>query len=161
MEKAERRPSVRGIGLGLIELERLRARVGRLFAALEEAAEEAAPGAPGVWCPPVDLYESGEAVEVHIELPGVSAEQIKLTLTTAHLRISGTKVRSVPQGRLAHLCSERNYGEFNRVVPLRWPVRAPGATAKLRNGLLTVRLPKLEDRRGAEFVVPVEEAGDG
>jgi HSP20 family molecular chaperone IbpA len=34
------------------------------------------------------------------------------------------------------------------------------ATAELRNGILLVRLPKLKDRRGAAFKVPVKEAGD-
>jgi HSP20 family molecular chaperone IbpA len=46
-------------------------------------------------------------------------------------------------------------------VPLRWPVRVRGATAELKNGLLIVRLPKLADRRGAAFKVPIKERDEG
>ncbi|HVF27193.1 MAG TPA: Hsp20/alpha crystallin family protein, partial [Pyrinomonadaceae bacterium] len=56
-----------------------------------------------------------------------------------------------------HLCSERAYGHFNRAVPLRWPVRANEATASLCGGVLTVRLPKLSDRRGASFQIMVKD----
>jgi HSP20 family molecular chaperone IbpA len=69
------------------------------------------------------------------------------------------KTRSQPTRRIiAHLCSERNYGRFNRIIPLqRWVISVHEATAELRNGVLTVHLPKLKDRRGAEFRVPVKE----
>ena len=51
---------MRTIGLERIEVERLRQRVGRLFAALQEAVEDVAPAQPGAWLPPVDLCESLE-----------------------------------------------------------------------------------------------------
>jgi HSP20 family protein len=142
-------------GLTRSELERLRGRVERLLAALEEAAEEIAPPVPGALLPPVDLCESDGAVTVRVELPGVEAEMLEVTLTNTHLRIAGRKKKGAPRGRAVHLCSERSYGHFNRVIPLRWPVRIAEATAHLRNGVLTVSLPKLKDRRGAEFRITV------
>ncbi len=137
------------------ELERLRARVDRLLAALQEASEMEALDAPGAWLPPVDLSESPAGVTIEMELPGVRAESVEVTLTNEHLRVSGRKRKSAPRGVISHLCSERSYGHFKRTVPLRWPVRADGATAELKNGVLTVRLPKLEDRRGTEFRIEV------
>lgn len=148
---------VRAIGLEGLELERLRDRVGQLYAALEEAAEEIAPPDPGTWLPSVDLCEGTDAVIVRVELPGVNAGQIEVTLTNAQLRVTGVKKRSAPRGRTAHLCSERAYGHFNRVVTLRWPVRASEATAMLDDGVLTVRLPKLDERRGVSFRIQVTE----
>ncbi|MGH9903784.1 MAG: Hsp20/alpha crystallin family protein, partial [Pyrinomonadaceae bacterium] len=143
-----------------IELERLRVRVGRLFEALQEAAEMVAPPVPGALLPPVDLCESDEAITMHVELPGVPAELIKVTLTSTQLRIGGRKKQGAPRGRIAHLCSERCYGNFSRVVPLRWPISVRDATAELRHGVLTVWLPKIKDRRGAEFTVRVKKAKD-
>jgi HSP20 family molecular chaperone IbpA len=61
---------------------------------------------------------------------------------------------------LSHLCSERSYGKFSRLVPLRWTVSLRDATAEMANGILTVNLPKIEDRRGAEFKIPVKDATD-
>ncbi|HVF49208.1 MAG TPA: Hsp20/alpha crystallin family protein [Pyrinomonadaceae bacterium] len=138
-----------------VELEQLRERVGRLLVMLQEATDDIAPPVPGALLPPVDVCESEEGITVRVELPGVPAELIEVALTTHHLRITGKKKKGAPRGRIAHLCSERNYGHFNRTVPLRWPVNVREATAELRNGLLTLHLPKLKDRRGAEFIITV------
>ncbi|MGI9106578.1 MAG: Hsp20/alpha crystallin family protein [Pyrinomonadaceae bacterium] len=151
----------RVVGLERIEIERLRNRVGRLFAALQEVAEDGVSSVPGGWSPPVDLCESENVICICVEVPGVSAEQIEVSLTSTYLRISGKKKRRVFRGSISHLCSERSYGDFTRTVPLRWPVRVRGATAELENGLLIVRLPKLADRRGAAFKVPIKGRDEG
>ncbi|HEY9284019.1 MAG TPA: Hsp20/alpha crystallin family protein [Pyrinomonadaceae bacterium] len=141
-----------------IELERLRERVGRLLAMLSEAMGEAQDGAtPGAWSPPADVCETADAVVVRVELPGVGAGEIEVVLTGNELRLTGTKKGRAPRGRVTHLCSERAYGKFCRTVPLRRPVRTRGARAALKDGLLTVTLPKLADRRGAEFRIEVKD----
>ncbi|HYE64643.1 MAG TPA: Hsp20/alpha crystallin family protein [Pyrinomonadaceae bacterium] len=150
--------AARAIGLERIELERLRDHVGRLFTALQEATETDVPPTPGAWSPPVDLCEVSDAIIVRVELPGVRAEQIKVGLTNTQLRICGEKKKRAPRSRvISHLCSERSYGNFSRVVTLRWAVDVRNATAELTDGVLVVRLPKRKDRRGAEFEVPVRD----
>jgi len=150
--------AVHAAGLERIELERLRTRVGQLFATLQEATDDTSAPLPGVWLPAIDLCESSDAVTLRVEVPGVRAEQIQVSLSSTCLRISGKKrKRSVPRGRLVHLCSERIFGDFERVVSLRWPIDVNGATAELQNGILVVHLPKLRDRRGMEFKVAVKE----
>src|SRR6185436_1170588 len=150
---------VRATGLERLELHRLRDRVGRLFAALQEATVAEEPLASETWAPPVDLCESGDAIVIYVELPGLTAEQIRVGATNTQLRIWGEKKRRMPRNRiLSHLCSERSYGKFSRIVPLRWTVSLQNATAKVTNGVLTVCLPKIEDRRGAEFKIPVTDA---
>ncbi|HEU4597352.1 MAG TPA: Hsp20/alpha crystallin family protein [Pyrinomonadaceae bacterium] len=149
------RKAVHAVILERDQLERLRARVDRLLAALQEASEMEALDTPGAWLPPVDLSESPACVTVEMELPGVRAESVEVTLTNERLTITGRKRKGAPRGVISHLCSERSYGHFKRTVPLRWPIRAAGATAALKNGVLTVRLPKLEDRRGTEFKIGV------
>lgn len=150
---------IRATGLERLELQRLRDRVGRLFAALQEATEAENPLASGAWAPPVDLCETQEAIWVRVELPGVTSEQIRIGLCNTKLRIWGEKKRRAAGRRIvSHLCSERSYGKFSRVVPLRWTISVRDATAELKNGILRIRLPKIEDRRGAEFSVTVEDA---
>jgi len=141
------------------DLERLRGRVGRLFVALQEASEMVA-GEAGAWLPPVDLCESESFVTVSVELPDVRAEQVEVTLTNEQLRVRGRKRKGAPRGVISHLCSERSFGQFARTVPLRWPIRKDGATAVLKDGVLTIRLPKLEDRRGCEHKVEVKESDE-
>ncbi len=150
--------TVRATGLERLELQRLRDRVGRLFAALQEATVAEDPLASETWAPPVDLCESAEAIVVCVELPGLTAEHIKVGATNTQLRIWGEKKRRMPRNRiLSHLCSERSYGKFSRIVPLRWTVSIQDAKASVDNGMLTVRLPKIEDRRGVEFKIPVKD----
>ena len=138
------------------ELERLRGRVGRLLLALQEASEMAAGEAGAAWLPAVDLCESGACVTVSVELPGVRAEQIEVALTNEELRVRGRKRKGAPRGVISHLCSERSFGPFARTILLRWPVRKDAATAELKDGVLTIRLPKLEDRRGAVHKIEVK-----
>jgi HSP20 family protein len=150
--------TVRPTGLERLELLRLRDRVGRLFAALQEATVAEDPLASETWAPPVDLCESADAIVVCVELPGLTAEQINVGATNTQLRIWGEKKRRMPRTRiLSHLCSERSYGKFSRIVPLRWTVSFQDAEASVDNGMLTVRLPKIEDRRGVEFKIPVKD----
>ena len=152
---------VHATGLERIELEHLLERVGRLYLALQEAAEADAPPAPGSWTPPVDVYEAEDAITVRIEVPGVRAAGIKIGLTNSQLRICGEKKKRAPRQRIiSHLCSERSYGRFSRIVSLRWTINVSEATAQLNDGVLIVRLPKRKDRRGAEFKVPIKETGE-
>ncbi|HEV7397171.1 MAG TPA: Hsp20/alpha crystallin family protein [Pyrinomonadaceae bacterium] len=149
---------VRAAGLERLELQRLRDRVGRLFAALQEAMEVDAPLASATWSPPADLCETENEIIVRLELPGVAADQIKVGLTNSQMRVSGEKKRRVPRNRItSHLCSERNYGRFMRIVPLRWTINVRDASAELANGVLLVKLPKTTDRRGKEFKVPIKD----
>jgi len=152
---------IRATGLERLEIQRLRDRVGRLFAALQEATEVDVPLASEAWSPPVDLCETEDCIFIRVELPGVNSDQIKIGLTNTRLRISGEKKRRVPRNRIiSHLCSERSYGRFSRIVPLRWTVSVREASAEIKDGILLIRLPKIEDRRGAEFAITVRDAAD-
>src|SRR2546426_7702127 len=150
--------SVGATGLERIELKRLTERIGRLFSVLQEAAEAQLPAIAGAWSPPVDVCETANAICVRIELPGVAANQIRIGLNSNKLRIRGEKKRGRSRQRIiSHLCSERSYGPFDRLVPLRWTISVKDATAELSNGVLLIHLPKITDRRGSEFKVPITE----
>ena len=144
-------------GLERIELKQLAERVGKLYSVLREAAEaELTPLA--AFKPPTDVCESADAVCIRIELPGVSANQIKIALMSDKIRVYGEKKKRNPRQKIiSHLCSERNYGRFSRVVPLRWTINVQDAKAELRDGVLMIHLPKTRDRRGSEFKVPIKE----
>ena len=153
---------IRATGLERLELQRLRDRVGRLYAALQEANEAENPLASGAWAPPVDLCETEQGISIRVELPGVTAEQINIGLTNSKLRIWGEKKRRPNRRKIiSYLCSERSFGKFGRIVPLRWTICIRTATAELANGMLHIWLPKIEDRRGEEVLVEVKDAVPG
>lgn len=149
---------VRATGLERLELQRLRDRVGRLFAALQEATEAENPLVSGAWAPPVDLCETETMIIVRAELPGLAADQIKIGLCNTKLRIYGEKKRRPARRRImSYLCSERSYGKFGRIVPLRWTFSVRDTKAFLKDGVLHIHLPKIADRRGSEVVITVKE----
>jgi HSP20 family protein len=153
--------SVGPAGLERIELKRLTERIGWLFSLLQEAAAVQSPSLAGAWSPPVDLCETTEAIVIRIELPGVSAAQIKVTLIGNQLRICGEKKKRTARQRItSHHCSERAYGPFDRSVPIRWPIEVKRATAELAKGVLLIQLPKLKDRRTSGISIPITERTD-
>jgi len=150
---------IRATGLERLEVQRLRDAVGDLYVSLQEATEAEQPLASGTWAPPVDLCETEKLISIRVELPGVTADQIKIGITNAKLRIWGEKKRRPTRRRIiSYLCSERSFGKFGRIVPLRWTFSIRDATAELSNGVLIIRLPKIEDRRGEEVLIPVKDA---
>ena len=150
--------SVGAAGLERIELKRVTERLGKLYSVLLEAAETESAPLAGAWTPAVDVCESADAVCVRMELPGVSANQIKIALNNDKIRICGEKRRRKTRQRIvSHLCSERSYGRFNRVMPLRWTISVKDSSAELRDGVLLIRLPKINDRRGLEHIIPIRE----
>ena len=149
---------IRATGLERLELQRLRDRIGQLFAYLQEATEAEQPLASGTWAPPVDLCETERLIWIRVELPGVSADEIKIGICNAKLRIWGEKKRRPNRRRIiSYLCSERSFGKFGRVVPLRWTFSIRDASAELSNGVLHIYLPKIEDRRGEEVLIAVKD----
>ncbi len=150
--------SVGSAGLERIELKRLTDRIGKLYSVLNEAAEVETPPLAGAFVPPVDVCETADRVCIRIELPGVRASEIKIGLNSDKIRICGEKKRRHPRQRItSHLCSERNYGRFNRVVPLRWTISIKDTSAELKDGVLLIHLPKISDRRGSEYRIPITE----
>jgi HSP20 family protein len=149
---------IRATGLERLEVQQLRDRVGEIYAALQEATEAENPLASGAWAPPVDLCETETSISIRVELPGVTADQIKIGLTNTKLRIWGEKKRRPNRRKvISYHCSERSFGKFGRVVPLRWSVCIRNAVAELKGGMLHIHLPKIEDRRGEEVIVEVKD----
>ena len=149
--------SVGAAGLERVELKRLVERIGKLYSVLHEAAEaELTPLA--AFKPPADVCETTDGVCVRVVLAGVSANQIKIGLSSQKLRIYGEKKKRSPRQKIiSHHCSERSYGRFSRTMPLRWTISVKDSTAELKDGVLLIHLPKIKDRRGSEFRVPIKE----
>jgi HSP20 family protein len=94
--------------------------------------------------PPVDLYETAEAVIVRLGVPGAEGASLALTIEEDHLLVRG---ETAPPGakwgeRTIVHWQEIPYGRFERRVPLPAPVNKDGAKANFKNGVLEVTLPK-------------------
>ncbi|WP_306120882.1 MULTISPECIES: Hsp20/alpha crystallin family protein [unclassified Roseitalea] len=92
--------------------------------------------------PTTDVTETDEAIEVAIELPGLSEKDVEVSLTEDVLTIRGEKKHESEDKRKGVYISERSWGSFYRMVPLPPGVDADKASADFKRGVLTVTLPK-------------------
>lgn len=142
--------------------EQLRAHLRRMLVRLDEL--RALASSPANWTPPVDVYETEDAVLIHVELPGVSINQVRIKILDNLLKIEGQKERTTPTARLLpeperpirFICLERSYGNFTLNVPINWQIESDHVSAQLREGLLQIHLPKTKNC-GREITVSITE----
>jgi HSP20 family protein len=102
----------------------------------------------GECSPPVDVYETDDAIEIVVDLAGVDASAVRLRSKGDAVLIAGEKPpRRVRSESTFHLV-ERGYGRFARVVRVQRPCDTSRARAVLADGELRVSLPKIAERRG-------------
>ncbi len=118
-----------------------------LLALHEQIGQLVGTDAPG-WTPPVDLYETPGEYVLTAELPGLSRDQIEIHAEDNRVTIRGERA-SGPGGAVP--CEqfhrvERGHGRFSRAFVLPDPVQVDAVRADLKDGLLTVTMPKAQDR---------------
>jgi HSP20 family protein len=99
------------------------------------------------WTPPVDIEETENAYILRAELPGMTKDDIQITLENNVLRLSGERKveKNVDQSNYHRV--ERVYGTFSRSFALPHEVDAEHVQAHFENGVLTLTVPKAEQAR--------------
>jgi HSP20 family protein len=117
------------------------------------------PGAAAIAAdcrPPLDVIETAEALEVLVDVPGVSADSLRVAIRRDTLLVVGAKLAGSIDPRARYHLAERSFGRFARVVRLLGVFDAARARAEVSHGRLRIVLPRLEDRRGQVFSVPID-----
>jgi HSP20 family protein len=112
-------------------------------------------GIERVWAPAVDMYETKDALMVVAELPGLDEKDIHLSIIGDVLNVRGERQWNQEVKPESSYRGERWYGKFERSLPLPMPVQADKVTAKYRDGVLTITLPKVEEIRPKEIKIDV------
>ena len=142
-----------------MEITRLQAELNRLFTGILEN-QRAALATAAAWDPNADVLEDAERIRVVVEVPGLAVEDLTVAAQGNRVRVRGVKRPEAPDGdRPKFLCMERFFGDFEKVVPVPYPVNLKQASATLRDGLLTVVLPRVsaERRRFVEIQILISE----
>ena len=109
--------------------------------------------------PPFDVIESGDAIEVLMDLPGVAAEDVEIVFTRNVVLIAGRKTpRACQHDAAAFHVAERAFGRFGRAIKLEGAYDTARATATLHSGELRLVLPRQDERRGRQIRIPVRSA---
>lgn len=111
--------------------------------------------AAGRWTLPLDVVGSDDSLIVSASIPGVSPEDIKVTVEDGILSIAGNSNEDNESGNSGYLLRERRSGSFFRSVRLPKGVNPDGAESEYRNGVLTITLPKEESRKSRVIDVKV------
>lgn len=111
--------------------------------AWQERLERLASQQVSPWAPPIDVYETDGQYVICAELPGLAREQIHLSVQDNRLTIRGERPAGVPESTSRHYHQvERGHGPFFRTFEFSEPVRQDAIRADLRDGVLTITLPK-------------------
>lgn len=93
--------------------------------------------------PPVDLYETEQAVIIRLAIPGGDSGALTLTISEESIRVRGEtpRPRAWNEHTVVHW-QQIPFGRFDRSVPLPCPVDAKGSRAQFMHGILEITLPK-------------------
>lgn len=97
--------------------------------------------------PSVDLHEDPNGFTLTAEIPGVSPDDLDITVNEQSVTLRGETRREESRDERGYKISERRYGSFYRTVPLPSEVKPDQATASYSDGVLEIRLTK---RRGQD-----------
>lgn len=122
-------------------------RIMSLNRVLDQAMNGSLPtgSASRVWIPALDILEKRDAYVVVAELPGVSENDVELSFEQNVLTIRGQKDSSLnpsKDGELRVYTAERVSGAFERAIRLPEFVDSEKIGAEIRDGLLTITIPK-------------------
>jgi HSP20 family protein len=102
--------------------------------------------------PAVNVWETSEAVFAELEVPGLKNDQVDLSVVGDQLSIKVERPDAEQEGVTYHR-RERPVGAFTRVLRLPSPVSPAAVEAELKNGVLTIKLPKAEAARPRKIEV--------
>jgi HSP20 family protein len=112
--------------------------------AIQHRLERLSSTSPQGWAPAVDVCETAEAFILTAELPGLSRDQIRIELQDGRVTLQGRRDARVPCEQYHQV--ERGHGEFSRSFALPPGLKADEIAADLRDGVLTITVPKTEER---------------
>lgn len=115
--------------------------------------------APGLaMCPAMDVTENDKNYQVTAELPGMDIKDIQLTIADGYVTIKGEKKQEKKEDLEGYSRRERSYGSFQRVISLPDTANFDKAEAVMKNGVLTITLPKNAGAQAKERKLEIKQA---
>jgi HSP20 family protein len=104
------------------------------------------PIGTGMYIPRLDTTEQGNQIKITAEVPGIEDNDLDVTVNDDSVTIRGDKKDEHTQSKndTSFHATERSYGAFERTISLPCKVQRDNAQATLKNGVLTITVPKSE-----------------
>jgi HSP20 family protein len=97
---------------------------------------------PGAWVPAFEVKETSEAFVFRADVPGLKEDDLEISLTSNRLTVSGKRDDERKDENERYFAYERSYGTFTRTFTLPDGVDSEHVAAELKDGVLTLTLPK-------------------
>jgi HSP20 family protein len=115
---------------------------GELDRAMSDWNSTETSSATADWVPAVDVEEYEDRFDLFVDLPGVVAKDVEITLEGGVLSLSGVRKEEQATGQISRHRRERGYGKFHRQFILPDTVNADAVKATERHGVLAITIPK-------------------
>ncbi len=96
--------------------------------------------------PVIELFDNENSLILKIYLPGINKKDLDISVTHEQVKISGEYHRNQENKDTGYYISEFNYGKFERTIKLPMAVQNEQVTADYTDGVLTLNLPKVEEK---------------
>lgn len=127
------------------EIENLQHEMNQLFGALSPTLVNRSSGATFV--PTAEISETPDAIHLKVEVPGMEAKDLDVQVMADAVSISGERKSETRQQEDGVVRSEFRYGRFQRVLSLPARVRNDQVEAEYKNGILSLKLPKIDPEK--------------
>ena len=112
------------------------------------------------WVPSMDLVEAEDHFLLKADLPGLAEEDVAIEVRDNALTISGERKAEHERRERGWYRVERSFGSFSRSLSLPEGVDPGAITASFDRGVLSVTIPKPEQRKPRRIQIGAEDAGD-
>jgi HSP20 family protein len=130
--------------------------LNRLFGRTFTGAEPMRPTASGAWMPPMDVYETQDAIVAKLELPGIEPGDVDVSVEDSTLTVSGSRAFTDEVSEESYHRVERRYGSFTRAITLPQTVDTEKVDATFDKGILTIEVPKVERAKPKKIQIRAE-----
>lgn len=108
---------------------------------------------PEAWSIPLDVTRTDDEVVVKASLPGVKKEDVDVTIADNVLTVRAEIAQEGEREEAGYLLRERRAGSFYRAVRLPETVDSEKATSSYADGVLTINLPKVEEKKARKLSI--------
>ncbi len=105
------------------------------------------------WSPSIDVSETDGEIVVKAEIPGVSPEDVDISIEDNHLIVSGEKRQESRDENRNYYRLERSYGSFRRSIALPPGADADNVKASCKEGILSIVIPKGENGKSRRIEI--------
>ncbi|WP_173088270.1 Hsp20/alpha crystallin family protein [Devosia sp. 1635] len=124
------------------QIDALRDRIEEFFYALTPGFPTSLSSRMRGFLPDAELRQTDSGLMLSLELPGMSDEDVKITVQDRTVTVSGEKRETTESQEGSVYRSERSYGSFNRTFTAPFAVDPESVNAKFEKGVLTLTIPK-------------------